>query len=50
VVSPGFDKKRNCQFPRDIRAAGARFVVDEVRESKSGGFYRALGKIRKLEN
>jgi predicted DNA-binding WGR domain protein len=50
VVSPGFDKKRNCQFPRDIRAAGARFVVDEVRESTSGGFYRALGKIRKLEN
>jgi predicted DNA-binding WGR domain protein len=49
VISAGFKKTWNCQFPRDIREAGAKFIVDEVREAKSGGFYRVLGNIRKLE-
>ncbi|MFO0610487.1 MAG: WGR domain-containing protein [Polyangiales bacterium] len=48
VTSPGYDKKRHCQFPRDIREEGAKFVVDEVRESGDGGFYRAFGNIRRL--
>lgn len=48
VVSPGYKKKLHCQFPRDIREAGAKYVVDEVRESADGTFYRALGNIRRL--
>jgi hypothetical protein len=48
VVSPGYQKKWYCQFPRDIREEGARYVVDEVREAAGRGFYRVLGNIRKL--
>lgn len=48
VISPGYQKKWFVQFPRDIREAGARYVVDEVRESARGGFYRAYGEIKKL--
>jgi predicted DNA-binding WGR domain protein len=47
VVSAGFDASWHCQFPKGIREAGARYVVDEVRESRNG-FYRAFGNIRKL--
>ena len=36
------------QFPKDLRELGAKYVVDELRESGSGGFYRAHGTIRKL--
>jgi hypothetical protein len=38
------------QFPKDLRTAGAKFVVDEVRESAKGGFYRAHGAIKRLGN
>jgi predicted DNA-binding WGR domain protein/outer membrane protein assembly factor BamB len=48
VVSEGYDKNLHCQFPKGIREAGARYVVDEVRESR-GGFYRVLGDIKKLQ-
>lgn len=48
VISPGFKKNYNCQFPRNIREAGARFIVDEVREVAGGGFYRVLGNIKRL--
>ena len=48
VVSPGYNQSWHCQFPKDIREAGARFMVDEVREAVRGGFYRVLGNIRKL--
>lgn len=49
VVSEGFNRAWHCQFPKDIREEGARYVVDEVREAR-GGFYRALGNIKKLSN
>ena len=47
VISEGYNKELRCQFPKGIREAGARYIVDEVRESR-GGFYRVLGNIRKL--
>ena len=48
VVSPGFKKGWHVQFPRASREEGARYVVDQVLPSARGGFYRALGHIRKL--
>lgn len=48
VVSPGFDPSYRVQFPRSAREEGARYVVDEVRASSRGGFYRAFGNIKKL--
>lgn len=48
VVSPGYQQGWRVQFPKQIRVAGARYVVDEVRESVRGGFYRAYGDIRRL--
>jgi hypothetical protein len=48
VVSPGFKRDWHVQFPRGAREEGARYVVDQVLPSARGGFYRALGNIRKL--
>ncbi|NYE47270.1 outer membrane protein assembly factor BamB [Spinactinospora alkalitolerans] len=48
VVSPGFDPALRVQFPKDIRRPGGRYLVEEVLESGSGGFYRARGEIRRL--
>jgi predicted DNA-binding WGR domain protein len=48
VLSSGYKRDYNVQFPKDLRQEGAQFVVDEIRESARGGFYRAYGAIRKL--
>ena len=48
VVSEGYDPSWNCQFPKALREPGARYVVEAVHASKSGGFYRAFGDIKKL--
>ncbi|OUL21408.1 molybdenum metabolism regulator [Nostoc sp. RF31YmG] len=50
VISPGYDSKWKVQFPKDIRQEGECYVVEEIRESASGGFYRAYGNIKKLIN
>ncbi|MFC4531154.1 WGR domain-containing protein [Sphaerisporangium dianthi] len=48
VVSPGYDPRWNVQFPQTVREAGARYLVEGVRSSGRGGFYRAYGEIRRL--
>lgn len=48
VVSDGYRRDWHCQFPKDIREEGARYVVDRVLPASRGGFYRALGDIRRL--
>ncbi|MDF3300298.1 WGR domain-containing protein [Streptomyces tropicalis] len=48
VVTPGYDPSWRVQFPKEIRTAGARYVVAEVHEAARGGFYRARGEIRRL--
>ncbi|MEH2401006.1 WGR domain-containing protein [Nostoc sp.] len=48
VVSPGYNPSWKVQFPKDIRTEGERYLVQEVRESARGGFYRAYGEIQKL--
>jgi hypothetical protein len=48
VVSPGYRPDWHVQFPKDIREAGGRYVVEGVHASARGGFYRAYGDIRRL--
>ncbi|MDQ1287229.1 MAG: hypothetical protein QG622_794 [Actinomycetota bacterium] len=48
VLSPGYHEDWWVQFPKDIREAGARYLVPGVRVSERGGFYRAFGEIRRL--
>lgn len=47
IVSEGFDSTKNVQFPRAIRAEGARYLVERL-ELADGGFYRVQGNISRL--
>ncbi len=47
IVSEGFDSTKNVQFPRAIRAEGARYLVETL-ELADGGFYRVQGNISRL--
>ncbi len=48
VISEGYNSEFNVQFPREIRQEGVTYVVDEIKPSANGTFYRANGKIRRL--
>ncbi|MEV7966444.1 WGR domain-containing protein [Sphaerisporangium sp. NPDC088356] len=48
VLSPGYDPLWNVQFPKGVREAGARYLVQGIRSSERGGFYRAYGDIKRL--
>jgi Ca-activated chloride channel family protein len=47
VISPGF-ADLNVQFPRDLRAEGAHYLVETLEPSADGSFYRAKGTIQRL--
>lgn len=48
ALSDSYDAHKNVQFPRAIRAEGARYVVEGLELSKDGSFYRVQGKIVRL--
>ncbi|NET14023.1 MAG: VWA domain-containing protein [Okeania sp. SIO1H6] len=48
VISEGYNSEFNVQFPRGIRQEGVTYVVDEMKLSANGSFYRVSGKIRRL--
>lgn len=47
VNQEGYNNDWNVQFPYNLRKEGAEFLVEDVREAKNGGFYRAHGNIYK---
>jgi Ca-activated chloride channel family protein len=48
VLSEGYDGEKNVQFPRAIRAEGARYVATSLEISADGSFYRVKGEIKRL--
>ncbi|WP_414514773.1 vWA domain-containing protein [Nostoc sp. PCC 9305] len=48
VMSEGYDSTKNIQFPRAIRAEGARYVVEGLELSSDATFYRVRGKITRF--
>lgn len=44
-ISPGYDRTMNVQFPKELRAPGKIFIVDDLEETDRG-FYRVVGNIQ----
>ncbi len=47
--STTFDTTWHIQFPKNLRQDGTYYLVDEVKESSTSGFYRAKGNIRRIK-
>lgn len=48
LLSVSYNPSWKMQFPKDIRSEDTRYLVEEVCEVSRGGFYRALGDIKRL--
>ncbi len=48
VLTDGYDSGKNVQFPRAIRAEGARYIVGGLELSSDGSFYRVTGTIQRF--
>jgi Ca-activated chloride channel homolog len=48
ATSDGYDASKNIQFPRALRAEGARYVVEGLELSSDSSFYRVQGSITRL--
>ncbi|MBP5976254.1 VWA domain-containing protein [Brasilonema sp. CT11] len=48
VMCEGYDSSKNVQFPRAIRAEGARYVVEGLELSSDRTFYRVNGNITRF--
>jgi outer membrane protein assembly factor BamB len=47
-LSQGYHTDWNVAFPHHLRMEGSRYQVSELKESKSGKFYRVIGEIKPL--
>ena len=45
VLTDGYDKTMNCQFPKNLRQEEALYLVDSIELSSSGSFYKVSGNI-----
>lgn len=48
AVSDGYNPDFNVQFPRRLREEGVTYLVEDVKESSDGAFYKASGAIKRL--
>ena len=50
VLSDGYEKDWNVQFPKNLRQEGTQYLVDAIRPAANGSFYRVLGNIYTKNN
>ena len=48
AIDAEYNNDWNVQFPKELREENVSYIVDEIRPSSRGGFYRAYGNIKKL--
>ncbi len=45
VLSDGYQKDWNVQFPKNLRKEGSQYLVDKIYPAANGNFYRVFGNI-----